>query len=63
MQESRQERKQVAFIECDHEAAPRSALTWAMAIRTGGWFLAIGLLLAAIACLTEGGLYWPHWIS
>jgi hypothetical protein len=63
MQESAEEREQIVFADSDHEAARRSDLTWAMAVRTGCWFLAIGLLLAAIACLTEGGLYWPHWIN
>jgi hypothetical protein len=63
MRESDEEREQVRLADPDHAAALLDGLTWKMAVKTGGWCLAIGMLLAAITCLAEGGLYWPHWVN
>lgn len=63
MRESDEEREQVRLADPDDAASSRNDLTWTMAVKTGGWFLAIGVLLAAIACLAEGGLYWPRWVN
>jgi hypothetical protein len=63
MREDNEEREQVRLADPDHADASRNELNWMMAVKTGCWFLAIGILLAAIACLTEGGLYWPHWVN